>query len=178
MRIRGSNYRLKYYDFLFMGKKYTGCNLSMGQFSWGAVFCGAICPRGNSVDDKSSERQFSSGAISRGILSGGNYLWSNCLGAIILGKSSRGHLSRRQYYSGAIILRGICPGHNYPGGNFPCGQSFSGATDQGTIIQGAIFLRGNFPDIEFLTHIYKYIYREMKYLQKVTHLKLIFVTSK
>ena len=94
MKTRGSNYRLKYYDFWFLGKKYIGCNLSLGQFSWGAVFLGVICPRGNYVDDKSSERQFFLGAILREILSGGNYLWSHCLKAIIRGQSSRGQLSR------------------------------------------------------------------------------------
>ena len=40
----------------------------------GPVFLGVICPRGNYVVDESSDRQFSLGSISRGILSGGNYL--------------------------------------------------------------------------------------------------------
>ena len=93
MKTRGSNYRLKYYDIWFLGQKYVGCNLFLGEFSLGAVFLGAICPRGNYVDEKSSERQFSSGAISRGTLSGDNYLWSNCPGAINQGQSSRGQLS-------------------------------------------------------------------------------------
>ena len=97
-----------YYDFWFLGKKYIGCNFSLGQFSWGAVFLGAICPRGNYVDDKSSERQFSSRAISKEILPGSNYLWSNCPGAIIQDQSSRG----------AIILGTIILGSNYPWGNF------------------------------------------------------------
>ena len=129
MKTRGSNYRLKYYDLWFLGKKYIRCNLSLVQFSWGVVFLGAICPRGNYVEDKSSERQFSSGAISTGILSGGNYLWSNSPGAIIRRQSSRGYLSGGQYSSGAIILGGNCsrgnhPGGNCPGGNFPRGQLF------------------------------------------------------
>ena len=94
MKTRGSSYRLKYYDFWFLGKKYIGCNLSLGQFSWGAVFLEAICPRGIFADNKSSEREFFSGAISRGLLSRGNYLWSNCLGAIIQGRNiPRGQLS-------------------------------------------------------------------------------------
>ena len=91
----------------------------------GAVFVGAICPRGNYVDEKSSERQFSSEAISRGILSGGNYLWTNCLGAIIRGLSSRDQLSGG---GGAIIL----------GSNFPHGAIFRGVNPMGAIIHGAI----------------------------------------
>ena len=51
---------------LILGKKYIGCNLSLRQFSWRADFLGAICSRGNYVDGKSSERQFSLSAISRG----------------------------------------------------------------------------------------------------------------
>ena len=94
MKITGSNIRLKYCDFWFLGKKYIGCNLSLGQFFWGAAFLGAICPRVNYVDDKSSERQFSSGAFSSGILSEANYLWSNCPGANHTGGNfSRGQLS-------------------------------------------------------------------------------------
>ena len=84
-KTRGSNYQLKYCNFWFLGKKYLECNLPLGQFSCWAVFLGAICPRGNYVGNKSSERQFFSGAISRAILSGGNYLWGNYLGAIIQG---------------------------------------------------------------------------------------------
>ena len=94
-------------------------------------------PRGNYVGDKSSERQFFLGAFSRGMLSGSNYLWGNCLGAIIQGQSSkgqlsaggnfpRGQLSGGQFSFGAIVLGGNCPGGNclkgnYPGGNFPRG---------------------------------------------------------
>ena len=52
-----------------------------------------------------------------GILSGGNYLWGNCPGAII-----RAQLSRRQLSQGTIILGGNCPRGNCPGGNFPRGQ--------------------------------------------------------
>ena len=55
---------------LILGKKYIGCNLSLRQFSWGEDFLGAICSRGNYVDDKSSERQFSLSAISRGYFRG------------------------------------------------------------------------------------------------------------
>ena len=86
------NYRLKYYDFLSLEKKYLACNLSLEQFSWGAVFLRAICQSGNYVDGKSSERQFSSWVISRGILSRCNYLRGNFPGAIIQGQSSRGQL--------------------------------------------------------------------------------------
>ena len=125
MKRRRSKYRLKYYNFWFLGKKYIGCNLSLGQFSLGAVFLGTICPRGNYVDNKSSERQFSSGTISRGILSGSNCLSSNCLGAIIRGQSSKGQLS---------------------GGNIPREQLSSVEIFQGAIVRGVIFLGDNCPD--------------------------------
>ena len=58
---------------------------------------GGSFSRGNYVGDKSSERH--SGAISRGILSGANYLWDNFPGAILQGAIIRG----------AIILGGNCP---------------------------------------------------------------------
>ena len=69
---------------------------------------GGSFPRGNYVGDKSSERQFFSGAISRGILSGGNYLWGNCLEGIVRrqfcrGNYTRGQSSGGQFSSGAII---------------------------------------------------------------------------
>ena len=120
----------------------------MGQFSCWAVSLGAICPRGNYVGDKSSERQFTWGAIFRGILSGGNYLWSNCPGAIIQGQSFRGQLSWALYSSGAIIR----------GTSFLWGQLSSraivrggnnrGAINQGTIFRGAI-IRGEFSSKAF-----------------------------
>ena len=127
MKTTGSNYRLKYYDFWFLGKKYNGCNLSLGQFSWGATFLEAICLRGNYLDDKSSKKQFSLGPISRGILSGGNCLWSNCPGAIIWGQLFSGQLFTGQYSSGIIILGENCPGDNdlggiNPGNNHPAGN--------------------------------------------------------
>ena len=52
------------------GKKYLGCNLSLGIFSWGTVSLGTICPRGNHVGDKSFERQFSLGGIQGGFVRG------------------------------------------------------------------------------------------------------------
>ena len=57
-------------------------------------FLRTICPRGNYVGDKSSERQFSSEAVSRGILSEGNYLWCNFPGAITGGQFSLGAIVR------------------------------------------------------------------------------------
>ena len=102
------------------GKNISGVIYPWDHFPGGAVFLEANFPLGNYVDDKSSERQFSSGAISRGILSGGNYLWINCPGAIIRVQSSRGNylegniprgqLPGVQFSSAAIILRGNCPG--------------------------------------------------------------------
>ena len=81
-------------------------------------------------------------AISRGILSGGNYLWDNCPEAIILGQLSNGQLSGGQLseravvgggetlIQGTIFLGGSCPRDNQPGGNFPEGnfprRQFSG----------------------------------------------------
>ena len=135
-----------------MGKKYIGCNFSLGQFSWGAVFLGVIYPRGNYVDDKSSERQFSSGAISKEILSGSNYLWSNCPGAIIQDQSSRG----------TIILGTIILGSNYPWGNFYQEQLSGGQSSRGQLSGGQLS-GGNFPREQLYGHhicvymYYKYI---------------------
>ena len=130
MKTGGSNCRLKYYDFWFLGKKYIACNLSLGQFYWGAVFLTAICPRSNYVDDKSSERQSSSGAVSRGILSGGNNLEAitkeaSIHGAIFLGGN----------YSG-----GNCLVVNYLVGKFPRGQLCGGNNPGGQFSLGAIVL--------------------------------------
>ena len=77
------------------------------------MFLGESFPLGNYVGDNSSERH--SEAISRGILSGGNYLWDNFQGAIIQGTIPRGG----QFSSRAIILGGNCPWSNYPVGNCP-----------------------------------------------------------
>ena len=129
------------------GKNISGVIYPWDHFPGGAVFLEANFPLGNYVDDKSSERQFSSGAIFTGILSAGSYLCSNCPGAIIRGQSSRGQLSRGnipqgQLFSEAIVwgtiilgancpegsnprgshLGSSCPGWNYPGDNFPWGE--------------------------------------------------------
>ena len=66
--------------FLILGEKNKSCVIYPRDNVLGANF-----PRGNYVGNKSSERQFSSVAISRVILSGGNYLRDNCPGAIIQG---------------------------------------------------------------------------------------------
>ena len=74
------------------------------------MFLGGSFPRGNCIGDKSSERQFSSRAISRGILSGGSYLWGNFPGAIIQGTTIRGQFSLgtivRAQFSGAQFSSG------------------------------------------------------------------------
>ena len=70
------------------------------------MFLGGSFSLGNCVGNKSSERQFSLSAISRRILSGGNYLWDNYLGAII----------QREIVE--AFLGGNCPAGNYLGGNF------------------------------------------------------------
>ena len=85
-------------------------------------------PRGNSVGNKSSERQSSSVVISRRILPGGNYLWGNCPVAIIQGSIIRG----------AIFLGRYWLGGNYPGDNFNREQLSSGVIVGGEIIQVAI----------------------------------------
>ena len=124
----------------------------MGQFSCWVVFLRAICPRGNYVGNKSSERQSSSGAISRGILSGGNYFWSSCPGVIIQGQSSRGQLSWGQYSSGAIVQ----------GGNFPRGQLSVGQLSSGAIVRGAIILGGNCPDTLWTTPSVQSMFGKLK----------------
>ena len=72
------------------------------------MFLGGSFPRGNYVGNKSSERPFSSAAISRGILSGGSYFWGDCPGAII----------QRAIVWGPNFLGGNCPGGNFPLGQF------------------------------------------------------------
>ena len=93
-----------------------------GQFSLGPFVRRAVMY--NYVDDKSSERQFSSVGISRGY----------CQGVIIFGvifprtiiqeQSSRGVIIRGQFSSRAIIPRGNCLGGNNIGGN-SAGGNFS-----------------------------------------------------
>ena len=105
----------------------------------------AVCPGSNYVGDKSSKRQFSSRATCREILSEGNYLWGNCLGATVGGQSSR-----KQFSSGAIIqwliiwraifLRGNYLRREFFRGNNP-GAIVQGAIVWGAIIQEVIFLR-------------------------------------
>ena len=63
---------------------------------------GSSFPRGNYAGDKSSERQFSSGEIFRGILSGGNYLWGNCLKSITRGQFSSGTIVWGHIYNTLI----------------------------------------------------------------------------
>ena len=74
------------------------------------MFLGGSFPRGNYIGDKSSERQFSSRAISREILSGGSYLRGNFPGAIIQGTIIRGQFSSgtivRAQFSGAQFSSG------------------------------------------------------------------------
>ena len=127
MKPRGSNYRLKYHNFLFLDKKYIGCNLSLGQFSWGVVFHGAICQRGDYVDDKSSEMQFSSEPITKGILSGGNYFLGNCPGVIIQGVIIQGAIFLEGNYtrlqlSRGQLSRGQVSGGQLTGGKFSLGR--------------------------------------------------------
>ena len=107
---------MKILRFLILREKYIWRNISWGV---GAVFLGTIRPRCDYVGDKSYERQFSSGAISRGILSGDNYLCGNFPGEIVREQSSRG----RFFLGGRAI---------FFGGNYP-----RGAIVRGTIILGS-----------------------------------------
>ena len=125
-----------------MGKKYIGYNLSLRLFFWKAVFLGTICLSGNYAGNKSSKSHFSLGAISRGILSGGNYLQ----GAMIQEQSSRGlgyNFSRGKMSSGEIVwgpffLGGNCPGSNNQGGNHPGDNCPGGSYPGGYFSRGAI----------------------------------------
>ena len=129
-------------------KKYIGCNLSLGQFSWEAVLLGANRPRGNYEDDKTSERPFLF-FLSMGKLSVGNYLRGNrlrnnylggnftvsiiqgaifCVGVCVsmcvcvFGGGEDGvQLSGGQISSGSIILGVNCPRGNISGANHPGG---------------------------------------------------------
>ena len=76
------------------------------------MFLGQSFPRGNDVGGKSSERH--SGAISRGKLSGGNYLRDN-----FREQSSRGQLSEGNCLGGAIVQCPILWGAIFLGGNCP-----------------------------------------------------------
>ena len=145
MKTRGSSYLLKYYDLWFLRKKYSGCNSSLGQFSGGsrrAVFLGAICPRDNYVDKKSSKKQFYLGAIIFGVifweqLSGDNHL---------VGSYPEGNVPRF-----AIVLRGICPERvQLSGGQFSSGAIIWGSIILGAIIQRAIVRRSNYLEELFL----------------------------
>ena len=100
--------------------------------SLGTVFLVAVCSGSNSVGEKSSKGQFSSRAICREILSEGNYLWGNCLGATVRGQSSR-----RQFSSGAIIQWLIICGAIFLRGNYPRREFFRGNNPE-LIVQGAI----------------------------------------
>ena len=150
---------IKVLRFLTLEEKIFGCNLSLILFPWGIIFLRTICPRHNYVGHKSSEKHFSFGKVSRGILSGGKYLWGNCSGAIIREQSFRGKLSGGQFSLGAINLRGQSSGGNFSseaiilGGNCPGGNNLGrgGAVLQGTIFWGVItwsliLLRGNRPN--------------------------------
>ena len=98
---------VKVLRFLIFGEKCIGCNLFLGQFSWGAVFLGAICLKGNYVDNK-SEKQFLLGAIIFGVIVRKQSSRANYLG----GNIPWGQLSGLQFSLGAIILGSNCPGGN------------------------------------------------------------------
>ena len=74
---------------------------------------GIIYPRDNFPWGQFSSGLFVRGVISREILSGSNYLCSNCPRAIVRGQSIRGQVSS---------VGGGGGGGNCPGGDFPRGQ--------------------------------------------------------
>ena len=90
------------------------------------MFLQGSSPPGNYVCKKSPERKFSLAGISGGILSGGNYLWGDCLGAIIQGAIVG---------EGGNFPRGNCPWSNYPG-HLSGGQFFSMAIILGGQLSG------------------------------------------
>ena len=105
-----------------------GKNISGVTYPWdffpGGSFLWTVCPWGNYLGNKSSERQFYSGVISRGILSGGNYLSGNFIEAIIRGNHPGGNYPEVIFFGGnyprgdffRVLLSG---GSNHPGGNCP-----------------------------------------------------------
>ena len=123
------------------GKNISGVISPWDYFPEGSVF-GTTCPRGNYVGDKSSERQFSSEEISSGILSGDNYLWGNCPGAIIRGQSSSGQLSGGNFPLGQLSSRAIVRGQSsrcqLSGGQFSLGVVIRGQFSSGAIVRISI----------------------------------------
>ena len=91
--------------------------------------CGSF-PQGNYVGNKLSERKFSSAAISSGMLSGDNYLWGICPGAIIEAAIVRGAI-----FLEGNSLGGIYPGTIFLGGNYPRGQLFGGQFSFGSLVR-------------------------------------------
>ena len=83
---------------------------------WNNVPGGGSFPQSNYVGDESSERH--SGALSKGVLSGGNYFWDNFPGVIIQGEIIRGS----GQFSSRQLSGGNCPGGNHPVENFLRGQ--------------------------------------------------------
>ena len=112
-------------------KKYIGCNLSLGQFSWEAVLLGANRPRGNYEDDKTSERPFLV-FLSMGKLSVGNYLRGNRLRNNYLGGNFTVSIIQ-----GAIFCVCVCVSM--------CVCVFGGGGGWGTIIRGTNFIGINYP---------------------------------
>ena len=104
--------------FMILGEKYLGYSLSLGQFSWvGTVFLGTICPTGSYV--QLCRRQIIRKAIFlggnfQGLLSGGNYPWSN-----FSGNNNPGAIIQGCNYTGTIFLES-----NYPQGQLSGRQQY------------------------------------------------------
>ena len=118
------------------------------------MFLGESFPRGNYVGSKSFKRHL--GAISRRILSGGNYLW----------KFSRSNTPGGNYPGGQYSSQAIILGGNYPGG------IILRAIIQGAIVRGKLS-GGNFHSGQLLGHplrVFFKIYR-CSYFNRIRNVK-------
>ena len=92
---------IKVLHFWFLGNKYIGCNLSLGQFSWGTVYLGATShPKGSFP-----QGQFPGGYCQGAIFPGGNcpranYHRGNNARATIQGEVVRGAVNRMAIFHG------------------------------------------------------------------------------
>ena len=134
MKTRGSNYRLKHYDFWFLGK-----NISGVIYPWDN-FLGGSFPRVHLSEKQLCRRQIIQKVIFfrgnfQGDIFGGNHPGGNYPG---------GNIPREQLSSGAIIWKTNIRGAIFLGGNCLRGIIW-GAIIQQAIVQGAIFLWDNCP---------------------------------
>ena len=112
-------------------------NISYIIYPWDNV-PGCSFPWVTNVGNKSSEKQFSLGAIFMGILSGGNLQGDFVRGQLPLKWFSRSNHTLSNY-QGAFFL----------GGNFPLGQLSVEHLSSGAIFRGGKNPGGNCPDTVF-----------------------------